>query len=51
MSIIIHPSLQDGWSPLMETCGNRHAEVVRILVSADAQVNHQSKVSSTSPVQ
>ena len=50
MSIIKHSSLQDGWSPLMEECRNRHAEVVKILVSADAQVNHQSKV-STSPAQ
>ena len=51
MSIIIHSSLQGGWSSLMEACWNGHAEVVRILVSAGAQVNDQNKVSSTSPAQ
>ena len=51
MSIIIHSSLQDGWSSLMEACRNGHAEVVRILVSAGAHVNDQDKVSSTSPAQ
>ena len=51
MSIIIHLSLQDGWSSLMEACFNGHAEVVRILVSAGAHVNDQDKVSSTSPAQ
>ena len=51
MSIIIHSSLQDGWSSLMRACWKGHAEVVRILVSAGAHVNHQSKVSSTSPDQ
>ena len=51
MSIIIHSSLQDGWSSLMWACENGHAEVVRILVSAGAHVNDQSKVSSTSPAQ
>ena len=50
MTIIIHSSLQDGTSSLMEACRNGHAEVVRILVSAGAHVNDQNKVSSTSPV-
>ena len=51
MSIIIHSSLQDGWSPPMKACENGHAEVVKILISAGAHVNHQNKVSSTSPAQ
>ena len=51
MSIIIHSSLQDGTSSLMWACLNGHAEVVKILVSAGAHVNHQNKVSSTSPAQ
>ena len=51
MSIIIHSSLQDGTSSLMEACDNGHTEVVKILVSAGAHVNDQSKVSSTSPAQ
>ena len=51
MSIIIHSSLQDGWSPLMKACENGNAEVVKILVSAGAHVNDQNKVSSTSPAQ
>ena len=51
MSIIIHSSLQDGTSSLMEACENGHAEVVRILVSAGAHVNDQNKVSNTSPAQ
>ena len=51
MSIIIHSSLQNGTSSLMWACGNGHAEVVRILVSAGAHVNDQDKVSSTSPAQ
>ena len=51
MSIIIHSSLQNGWSSLMEACRNGHAEFVRILVSAGAHVNDQNKVSSTSPAQ
>ena len=51
MSIIIHSSLQYGTSSLMLACGNGHAEVVRILVSAGAHVNYQTKVSSTSPAQ
>ena len=48
----IHSSLQDGWSSLMLACsdGNGNAEVVRILVSAGAHVNHRNKVSSTSPL-
>ena len=51
MSIIIHSSLQYGISSLMMACGNGRAEVVKILVSAGAHVNHQNKVSSTSPAQ
>ena len=51
MSIIIHSSLQNGWSSLMEACRVGHAEVVRILVSAGAHVNDQDKVSSTSSAQ
>ena len=51
MSIIIHSSLQDGTSSLMEACKDGHAEVVRILVSAGAHVNDQDEVSSTSPAQ
>ena len=51
MSIIIHSSLQNRTSSLMDACMNGNAEVVRILVSARAHVNHQNKVSTTSPVQ
>ena len=51
MSIIIHSSLQDRWSSLMWACVFGNAEVVKILVSAGAHVNDQSKVSSTSPAQ
>ena len=51
MSIIIHSSLQNGTSSLMVACYNGYAEVVRILLSAGAHVNHQDKVSSTSPAQ
>ena len=52
MSIIIHSSLQNGYSSLMmRACRNGHAEVVKILVSAGAHVNHQDEVSSTSPAQ
>ena len=51
MSIIIHSSLQYGWSSLMVACWNGHAEVVKILLSAGAHVNDQDKVSSTSPAQ
>ena len=51
MSIIVHSSLQYGTSSLMVACRNGNAEVVRILVSAGAHVNHQNKVSSTSPAQ
>ena len=51
MSIIMHSSLQDGWSSLMLACSNGNARVVRILVSAGANVNDQSKVSTTSPPQ
>ena len=51
MSIIIHSSLQYGTSSLMLACRKGHAEVVKILVSAGAHVDHQDKVSSTSPVQ
>ena len=50
VSIIIHPSLQNGWSSLMLACRVGHAKVVRILVSAGAHVNDQKKV-STSPAQ
>ena len=54
MSIIIHSSLQHGWSSLMLACTCRedgYAEVVRVLVSAGADVNARDEVSSTSPVQ
>ena len=51
MYIIIHSSLQNGSSSLMWACQNGYAEVVRIVVSAGAHVNHQNKVSSTSPAQ
>ena len=51
MSIIIHSSLQDGYSSLMWACQNGYAEVVRILLSAGVHVNHQDKVSSTSTAQ
>ena len=51
MSIIMHSSLQDGWSSLMLACSNGNARVVRILVLAGAHVNDQSKVSTTSPPQ
>ena len=51
MSIIIHSSLQNGYSSLMWACEKGHAEVVRILVSAGAHVNDQKEVSSTSPAQ
>ena len=44
-------SLQDGWSSLMRACSNGNAKVVRILVLAGANVNDQSKVSTTSPPQ
>ena len=51
MSIIIHSSLQYGYSSLMEACYSGDAEVVKILVSAGAHVNDQDKVSSTSSAQ
>ena len=51
MSIIIHSSLQNGYSSLMMACGKGHAELVKILVSAGAHVNDQDEVSSTSPAQ
>ena len=51
MSIIINSSAQYGNSSLMLICSNGNAEVVTILVSAGAHVNHQNKVSSTSPAQ
>ena len=44
-------SLQDGESSLMWACWKGHAEVVRMLLSAGARVNHQREVSSTSPAQ
>ena len=51
MSIIIHLSLQDGTSSLMEACKNGHVEVVQLLLKKGANVNHQDNVSSTSPAQ
>ena len=39
-----HTSLQDGSSSLMVACMNGHAEVVRMLVSAGAHINHQNEV-------
>ena len=51
MSIIIHSSLQNGYSSLMDACRYGHAELVKILVSAGAHVNYQDEVSSTSPAQ
>ena len=51
MSIIIHSSLQDGTSSLMEACRNDNAEVVQKLLDKGADVNARDKVSSTSPVQ
>ena len=57
MSIIIHSSLQDGWSSLMRACHSPcaygRAEVVRKLVSDGAHVNDHNKVSSTctSPIE
>ena len=44
---MISSSLQDGWSSLMMACEKGHTEVVRMLLSAGAHVNNQSKVSST----
>ena len=44
-------SLQDGWSSLILACLEGHAEVVRMLLSAGAQVNDQAKVSNSSPAQ
>ena len=44
-------SLQDGVSSLMWACDRGHAEVVRMLLSAGAQVNDQDKVSYSSPAQ
>ena len=49
--MIISLSLQDGQSSLMRACRGGHVEVVRMLISAGAHVNDQSKVSSTSPAQ
>ena len=51
MSIITYSSLQVGYSSLMGACRDGHAEVVKILVSAGAQVNYRNAVSSTSPAQ
>ena len=51
MSIIIHSSIQHGYSSLMRACRYGNAGVARILVSAGAHVNHQKNVSSTSPAQ
>ena len=44
-------SLQNGVSSLMWACLEGHAEVVRMLLSAGAQVNDQKKVSNSSPAQ
>ena len=51
MSKIMRSSLQYGYSPLMWACLNGHEEIVRILLSAHAQVNVQAEVSSTSLAQ
>ena len=53
MFIIISSSLQDRDSSLMLmlACEGGHAEVVRMLLLAGAHVNHQDKVSGTSPAQ
>ena len=51
MSTIMHSSLQNGWSSLMLACSRGNAEVVKILLSARAQVNYRIEVSSTSPAQ
>ena len=40
----MHSSLQDGWSSLLLACRIGHEEVVKILLSAGAQINHQDKV-------
>ena len=48
---MISSSLQYGESSLMWACKEGHAEVVRMLLSAGAQVNHQNEVSSSSPAQ
>ena len=47
MSIIISSYLQDGRSSLMMACEKGHAEVVRMLLSAGAHVDDQTKVSNT----
>ena len=44
-------SLQDGHFSLMLACAEGHAEVVRMLLSAGAQVNDRAKVSNSSPAQ
>ena len=53
MSIIMHSSLQKERSSLMEACSNGNAAVVEKLLSkgADAHVNDQDEVSSTSPAE
>ena len=42
-------SLQDGWSSLMLASHYGHHEVVKVLLSAGANVDLQDEVSSTSP--
>ena len=49
MTIIIPSSLQEGKSSLMLACENGHEDVVRILLSAGAQVDLLDKVSNPSP--
>ena len=51
MSIIMHSSLQNGRSSLMEACKNGHAAVVDLLLGKGAEVNALDEVSSTSPAQ
>ena len=48
MSIIIHSSFQYGRSSLMWASEKGHEEVVKILLSAGAQVDLQDNVSSIS---
>ena len=51
MSIFISSSLQGGSSSLILASDEGHKEVVEMLLSADAHVDLQDNVSSTSPVQ
>ena len=50
-AIIICSSLQGGQSSMMRASENGHEEVVRILLSAGANVDLQDLVSSTIPAQ